>query len=403
MKIMMTENNKHSWCANPYLNLSVHPKGEVKPCCMSLNIFKTDDGKEKLHEASVLKFWNSKDRKKMIADLNNGIQIPACERCWDEEAAGKESKRIRDNRNYENVELSEDMLPIVLDLAMGNLCNIKCRICSPTHSTPWAAEEKKLRPTIVFSNENKSFDYENDYFWEDILKLLVNVKKYDFAGGEPFFIEKHWNIVKEAVKNGYSKNQHIHYNTNGTIFPEDHIHLFEEFNFVDIQISSDGVEKKFEYLRHPAKWDKVENNIQRFIDTKNQSKTDWLLSICISISAFNVYDMFETYEHYASKGIGIYINLVHDDRGTRVLPLEIRKKIIDRLMSFESKYMPLQWKKDRDMVCKHLESASYNSVPWKMFLDEIQMRDEFRKESFPETFPEFYSLIKEWEKDNVER
>jgi len=397
---MSNIDNSETFCVNPYLNLSIHPSGVVKACCMIDKEYITDDGYQTLDKSSILKFWNSKDRQKMIQDLNNGNRINECRACWNEEKAGKESKRIRDNKKYQDRVLDSTMLPVVLDLSMGNLCNIKCRICSPVHSTPWMIEESKIiNNPKYFKNEKwksfkDSFLENNSFVWDDIEKLLPNAEHLDFAGGEPFYIDKHWNIIDMCVKNGWSKKQYIHYNTNGTIFPEEHIYIFEEFKFVDIQISSDGIEKKFEYLRHPANWNKVENNIQRFIDAKNNSNTDWLLSICISISAFNVYYMFETFEHYASKGIGIYINLVHDNRGIKILPSKIKQKIIDHLMSFESQHMPLQWKKDRDMVCRHLKSTSFNPDPWKMFLDEIELRDKVRNESFPDTFPDFYKMIK---------
>jgi MoaA/NifB/PqqE/SkfB family radical SAM enzyme len=394
-----------TFCVNPYLNLSVHPQGTIKPCCMSAITYKTENGSQTLNQASILEFWNSKTRQDTIDQLNAGEQIPGCVSCWKEENAGKQSKRIRDNKIHADTELSKDMLPVVVDLAIGNLCNIKCRICSPSHSSPWMLEEAKIHfPNDIkkYTNQEKwisykeSFAYDNKFFWNDIVKLLPNVIKFDFAGGEPLYIEKHWDIVKLCVESGWSKNQHIHYNTNGTIYPEKYMHLLEQFKVIDIQVSSDGVGKKFEYLRHPAKWEAVESNIDKFITARNENKTEWLLSVCVSISAFNVYDFFETFEHYASKGLSMYINLVHDHHGIRILPPELKKIIISKLMSSESKYQPSQWMHERDMVCKHLENTSYNDNDWKEFWKEIQIRDAIRNESFSETFPEYYQEIKQF-------
>lgn len=392
-------------CVNPYLNISVQPNGTVKSCCMSTLDFTTDTGKGTLNQASVLDFWNSKSRHRMIDDLNTGIRIPECNSCWKEEAAGKESKRIRDNKIYQDKELTKDMLPAVVDLSMGNLCNIKCRICSPWHSTPWLMEQSKIEnpenPKKYLNQSHwisfkESFDHDNDYFWKDIVTLLPNAEKFDFAGGEPFYIEKHWDIVRKCVDNGWSKNQHIHYNTNGTIYPEKYMHLLEEFKVIDIQVSSDGIKDKFEYLRHPAKWDDVENNLDRFISAKDKNKTDWLLSICVSISAFNVYDFFETFEYYASKGLGMYINIVHDHRGVRILPPALKKIIINKLMSAESKYRPIEWIKERDMICRHLENSEYHEHDWQEFWRELKIRDAIRNENFETTFPEYFAEIKQF-------
>ena len=400
---MKTMTNKSTHCVNPYMNLSVHPKGIVKTCCMSTKNLVTDSGETTVNNASILEFWNSKDRQQMINDLNNGIKINECKACWQEEDAGKESKRIRDNKTHSNSITGTDMLPIVMDLSMGNLCNLKCRICSSTHSTPWMIEEaarqfptdkQKYLQHPRWKIAKDSFDYENNFLWDDITALLPNVTKFDFAGGEPFYIEKHWSIVSKCVEEGWSKKQHIHYNTNGTIYPEKYIDLLNEFKIVDIQISSDGVGKKFEYCRHPAVWEEVEENIDKFISARNTSKTDWLLSACISISAFNVYDFFETFEHYASKGIGIYVNVVHDHHSAKVLPRELKQTIINRLNTFESKYLPQQWKNDRDMVVKHLHNTESVEQEWNEFWSELKMRDDIRKERFEETFPEYFEEIK---------
>jgi MoaA/NifB/PqqE/SkfB family radical SAM enzyme len=396
-------------CVNAFMNLSVHPSGTVKPCCMSSYEYKTDKEDTHLNQASILEFWSSESRKSFIDILESGVQHPACKFCWQEEESGKESKRIRDNKIYNNRELNENSLPLVVDLSMGNLCNLKCRICSPTHSTPWMIEEADLRNPdnrkeftgqLRWLISKSSFDYSNNLFWDDIVKLLPNAEKLDFAGGEPFYIDKHWDIVKKIVDNGWSKNQHIHYNTNGTIFPEKHIELLEQFKIVDIQISSDGIGKKFEYLRHPANFSEVEENIDKFCRIRDFSKTTWFVGVCISISAFNVFDFFEMFEHYADKGIRMYINIVHDHHGIRVLPIEVKEKIIDRLLSKYSKQQGL-WEKERDMVINHLRNTTFSQYDWDEFCKEIDVRDRYRKESFKDTFPEYYELIKGY--INVER
>jgi molybdenum cofactor biosynthesis enzyme MoaA len=391
-------------CVNPYLNLSVTTDGTVRPCCMSTLKFTSDAGHKTVNEASILKFWNSKSRSDMIDALDSGIEIPECEVCWKEERAGKRSKRIRDNETFKNRNLSTDMRPAVVDLSMGNLCNIKCRICSPHHSTQWLVEQahllspsnlKKYTSLEKWRPFKESFEESNQNFWNDILELLPAAEKLDFAGGEPFYIDKHWDIVKMCVDQGWSKNQHIHYNTNGTIFPVKYIHLLEKFNIVDIQISSDGLYDKFEYLRHGAKWSEVETVIDQFLLTKQQSKTKWLIGICLSVSMFNVLDFFEIYEYYSAKGLPVYINIVYDNRGIKCLPTPVKAAIIDKLSKTESKYNRSQWNEDRNMIISHISSTPYSEENWKEVWAEIKIRDNIRKESFENTFPELYFLLKD--------
>lgn len=399
----MSNIDNDAFCVNPYLNLCIQPRGNVKPCCMSDKDYTTDDNKATLDKASILNFWNSKDRQQMITDLNNGKKIKECVACWKEEAAGKESKRIRDNRTFKEKNLDNNMLPVVLDLSMGNLCNIKCRICGPVHSTPWLIENSKIMGGTTYLKQERwqstkdSFLETNSFVWDDIEKLLPNAERLDFAGGEPFYIDKHWNIIKMCVDNGWSKNQHIHYNTNGTIYPEKHIHLLEQFKIVDIQVSSDGVGEKFEYLRHPANWQTSEEVIDKLIKVRNFSNTEWLIGACLSLSVYNVYDIFETFEHYAAKDdVRIYINIVHDHSGTRILPEGLKKIIVDKLQNTQSKYKSSQWEKEKTMICNHLNNSSFNDYDWKNFWKEVKMRDTIRNESFEDTFPEYYNHMKNY-------
>jgi MoaA/NifB/PqqE/SkfB family radical SAM enzyme len=398
---MITENNKNTWCVNPYMNLSVHSVGKIKPCCMSTQYYKTDTGNANLANSSIIEFWNSGDRKKLINDLSNGIKVSGCNSCWKEEDAGKESKRIRDNKSYQEFVTGEDLLPLVVDISIGNLCNLKCRICNPRHSSLWATEESnRLYPNnikLYFSNEDFSdiknnFSEDNDYLWKDILPLIKNAVKIDFAGGEPFFIKKQWNLVKDLVDVGSSKNQHIHYNTNGTIFPEEHIEYLNQFKIVDIQVSTDGVGKKFEYMRHPASWESVEENIDKLCKIRDQN-SNWVIGVCISVSAFNVYDFFETYEHYAKKNVLIYINTVHDARGIRILPTELKKEIKQKLSNTVSQYNNKQWEKEKNMICNLLDTAP-SPAEWKTFCEELNTRDAIRNEKFSDTFPEYFEILK---------
>jgi len=392
-------------CVNPYLNLTIHPSGKVKVCCMSHKWLTTDSGETTLNNASLLDFWNSKDRKRFIKQLESKIQVPECKACWTEEAAGKDSKRLRDNAAYKHIPHDEQSFPIVLDLGMGNLCNLKCRICSAVHSTPMLAEEAEmLQPNDVvgYMNQDKfritreSFDPNNSYVWEDIKPFLKNAMRFDFSGGEPFYIDSHWRIIDHCVENDYAKEQIVHYNTNGSIFPQKHIHKLDKFKLVDIQISSDGIGKQFEYLRSGVSFELSEQNIDKFLERKKESKTNWLLGACLSVSAFNVFDFFETYEHYTAKGLGVYVNFVHDNGGIRVLPTEVKNHLIDKLQRTESKYNKADWRKVKNSISSILNNTEFVEEDWLWFCNRFQSLDKVREESFEQTFPEYYKLLKEY-------
>ncbi len=53
------------------------------------------------------------------------------------------------------------------------------------------------------------------------------------------------------------------------------------------------------------------------------------------------------------------------------------------------------------MVINHLRNTTFSQYDWDEFCKEIDVRDRYRKESFKDTFPEYYELIKGY--INVER
>ena len=114
----------------------------------------------------------------------------------------------------------------------------------------------------------------------------------------------------------------------------------------------------------------------------------------VLVSASLLVHFFETYEHYAAKGVHIYVNVVHDHHSIKFLPEELKKIIINKLKNCESEYKQQQWEKESNMIEKHLFNTSYNLREWKEFWRELKMRDTLRDETFETTFPEYYNIMK---------
>ena len=333
-------------CVNPHIHLAVEPSGRVIPCCVSVDHYNTDSGSKTIAQEPIINFWNSTDRQKLIKQLESGKQAPGCKYCWREEAAGKVSKRMRDNEEWKHVQISKDQQPVYIYLALGNLCNLKCRICGPDRSSVFADEESKIswfnNTQMKLFNDpiaaRRSFDADNENFWGNILTMLSQVKRLDFSGGEPFYVKNHWKIIKHVVSNGWSSDQFLHYNTNSTIFPEQYIGLLEMFKAVDICISIDGVDKEFEYIRHPANFDEAERTIERFCQVRDHSKIQWSIQATVSVSAFSIWNFANTYEYCRDKSLSIYVNFVHDNRSIKFFPRELKNTLIKRLQAHSSKY-----------------------------------------------------------------
>ena len=203
-------------------------------------------------------------------------QPRTCRKCWNEERSGRTSKRMHTLDRLKHIVTDETWTRDAkslqfLDLKLGNICNLKCRICGSWSSSTFAAEELQYIP-----NEEKkaSFHYtmlrrgawprENPGFWHQIDNIVQDIRYIEFTGGEPFMIREHFDLLRGIVDRGIAHQVEIHYNTNGTQWPENAEEIWRHFRTVEIAFSIDDIAERFEYQRTNAVWSEVEHNIQRF-------------------------------------------------------------------------------------------------------------------------------------------
>ena len=184
-------------CVNALYGLRINNDGSCSHCCMQKGHFKKQGKKFNVRTDSFQDIVNSEDSKKIRDDLKNGIKNPACQYCWKEEAAGKISKRLRDNKTYNHLLETDQDGPRLFDISMGTTCNIKCRTCGPFNSSFWNDEwkaagyfkgsDEKYKTFIL--EHNHSFD-DDSLFWKEFQNNLHNVDHIDFYGGEPFLVNR---------------------------------------------------------------------------------------------------------------------------------------------------------------------------------------------------------------------
>jgi len=95
-------------------------------------------------------------------------------------------------------------------------------------------------------------------------------------------------MLQGIVDRGIASQVEIHYNTNGTVYPESAVHIWKHFKTVEIAFSIDDLEERFEYQRTNAKWAEVCANLNRFRDLK-EMHSNIVLQLCCTVNVFNVY------------------------------------------------------------------------------------------------------------------
>ena len=375
-----------SFCILPWISLESGAAGLVKPCCMyNINMTNENNQEFNLKTDTLDTAWNSEYYRNLRQQFLNGEKPQGCTRCWKEEASGKTSKRIRDNARFKH-HITQDTIdnPQIkyLDLKLGNICNLKCRICGTHSSSKWIAEQQHYDREDNKDHEHIRHNWPetNKTFWQELEQLLPTLEYIDFTGGEPFLIKEQFELLKFCVDKGYAKNIGIHYNTNATQMPTDALeNIWPHFKSVDVQFSIDGIGAHFEYQRHPAKWKTATEILQTF---KNKQSKQFTVGICHTINVFNVYYIPEFLKWAEQFGIGVYLNSLHypNHYNVQCLPLIAKKRISDRLKDHPNTNV----KTFIDYMNQDVDG--YHD--WMKFISWTERKDKFRNEKFANTFSE---------------
>lgn len=149
-------------------------------------------------------------------------------------------------------------------------------------------------------------------FWSQLQRILTHIRYIEFTGGEPFMIAEHFELLQTLVSQGVAANIEIHYNTNGTHFPEHAPEIWRHFQHVEIAFSIDDVDQRFEYQRSGASWTEVNANIQRFRELRH-SMSNITLQVCCTVNIFNVLYLSEVAQWIHQQDFDfVYWNMLHD-------------------------------------------------------------------------------------------
>ena len=128
----------------------------------------------------------------------------------------------------------------------GSICNLACVTCGPDASTRW---QKELGIPIVPGNP-REIGQETAYRIKQMTGIVV-------GGGEPVL-----NFSTETLLSILNTEQLVSIHFNGTVLPrKSFLDSSSRLPHIRYVFSIDGVGKRFEYLRWPAQWDQVVQNV----------------------------------------------------------------------------------------------------------------------------------------------
>lgn len=399
-------------CVHIESGLRVTNYGTTQPCCYfdPKVDYKNSEGKKlNVNSTKVQDVFKNQTLAELREKFAKGEKPEQCSRCWKEEEAGIESKRIRDTRNFGEKQLVDTVR--FLELNLGNTCNFACRMCGVEASIKWYKEDRRLRFADKTDDEYKSYvkkmykSYEDDsLFWQSVYDVAPTLETIDMYGGEPFLVQKQWEFLEELIRLGYSKNIRLHFNTNGSIFSQKYFEILDQFKHTTISFSIDGVDEKFNYIRHHGNWESVLDNMAKW-NNVTLNKDNFRLDICVTVSVLNILDLGEVSSFFINTfpNMPLFFNQVSWPLyySVKCIPNRFKGIITDRLINYIDS---IDLQEVKDQIYTTIEFMNKNSTPEKHFDDFFRVNDvldESRNQNFKNTFPELYNIFETHNKKQV--
>lgn len=398
-----------TFCVLPWLNLTVDPDGSIKPCCVSQDFIKKNDGtKYNLGYDTIEEIYNSTDFINIRTQMLNGEEVHGCSQCYQHEKIGGASQRIMYNDMWKNRQYTEPVADVKIhyfDLRFGNLCNLNCRSCNPRNSTQLAKEFNELSHTTIskfhdLTEVDINSWYETQTFSDNLEKQLDNIEMLYVTGGEPTINQKNFELLEQLIDLGYSKNIVLMLNTNMTNTNPKFYAMIKQFKFVIFFASIDGYGDMQEYLRYPSKWSQIDSNLQKLLSLGNNISIR--LSPVIQITNLNriteLFEYFESINRKLQRGAFELFPIIlenPDYLNARNLPLDFKIKswgLIEQWVSANCKYQkPIFHNKLSALKNKCFEDVDYTEKLTEYF-EFNDILDQHRSQSLNDVNPNLYKL-----------
>jgi organic radical activating enzyme len=313
------------------------------------------------------------DISQLKQDLLAGIKSPACNTCWKVEASGAKSRRQMENvfldykLDRDIDKLRDDCVngvssSLVYQIYTSNLCNQACVTCNSGCSTKWAEIEKKM--SII----------PKPAFYSSIQDLDVNyktAKRIELLGGEPLFDPRTFKVLEQLIEHN-NTDCYISLITNGSItLTTEYQSLLSKFSDLNICVSIDGIGPVFEYMRWPAKWDVLTQNVDQY---KTVSKS---VSVSYTISSLNAAYYNETVEWFKQQNLSYNHNIVTN---------------VDWLSLHSAPVKLKQHLREKNNIVSSLLSDS-KGVDIKLYADKINQQDQAKRIKLADYMPEVAEII----------
>lgn len=381
-----------NFCIMPFVHAFVTPN-TISPCCAYTNDIKLNSKEQ---------YWDSDQLKNIQKNMLDNIRDDGCGICWKKEDRGYSSLRQHSNQIYsKHMDVNPDKIadqPYYIDLRLGNLCNLKCRMCISEWSSQIAGEILDNPNEDWIDTPTQKVIELDDNTWNTLHKWIPYVKRVFMTGGEPTIIKRNLDYIKEIKDMGRSKEVELIFTTNATNINQQFIEIGKHFKSVSFNVSIDAVGELARYIRYPSDWDTIEKNLRNIKHGISLNTTiQWL-----NMTRLN--EIFDYIENCGIKFGGIWFQLVTDPEYLDPIyaPKFMKEKCISDIDNFLNRPF-LQDEKYNNILYGELKQSLIQTKGFLMenldrtehvneFLKRMEILDRLRGQKLFDALPELRQL-----------
>jgi organic radical activating enzyme len=445
--------NLESFCPEAWSQIEIDAEGDFKLCCLAnydkdfgMAIDK-DGNVMNVMTHSIDEAMNSETHKEHRLQMSRNEKPRRCRNCYDSEDATKglpefkerakngiskrqrvlnNTARVADYISIETVEqetnadgtLKNPAKIVNLDLRFGNLCNQKCIMCSPQHSNQWYDDwvaigygdpQYNRGKGVYKKGQAKEFEFfkdehgrtkmkgiepwwESERWWNLFDKLAPNLQYIYFTGGEPLIVPQMQECLDKLIERGFAKNIQLRYDTNLSVVNQKVIDKWKHFKNIFLCISVDDTYERYNTIRFPGNFEKIENNIKQL---KENGIDIHYISTCVGIAS--PYSVQRIYEFGKKYNIETNFRFLEGPNwlDIRNYPREAKLEIIKNLEEYSDDPEYTKWARAEIRLLKKYMNYS-EEKHLKEFIRVMDVLDKQRGTNWRSALPDVVELYKKY-------
>jgi MoaA/NifB/PqqE/SkfB family radical SAM enzyme len=351
--------NKDIFCIVPWVEVHINADGTYHTCGAQPNTVSNTVASaiNNVHNMTIPEWINSQHQRNARLTKLNGIKEPLCNMCYNEDAMGSSSKRVKENlksgisdlnfikdysaspdfdlfENSRDLGKTDNLRPNSYHISLGNECNLACKMCGPTASSKLAV---KMIADGSYKGPARMNWTTNEGAWNHVVDYICSTDDLRFVhviGGEPLLNPRFEDLIDRLLVAGKT-DIYLGFTTNGTVVNVPLIEKLNAFRHVDVGVSIEATGLLNDLIRDGSSTQTVLNNIDIYL--KYRSESHVYVTIRPVPSALSVHKLDDLYRWCVSRRVDVMTNLLVRPayQQIRNLPDSVKKRLLEQYSTWE--------------------------------------------------------------------